>query len=50
MIKNFTLGTFMIMILGGVAAAQNVAGAWRLEEIKTTGVDGKAIRFSNPNM
>ena len=50
MIKNIVLGISLILVLSGVAAAQNVAGAWRLDEIKTTGTDGKSVRFSQPNM
>ena len=50
MIKNFVLGISLILVLSGVAAAQNVAGAWRLDEIKTTGADVKSIQFSQPNM
>lgn len=50
MIKKFVLGISLILVLSGVAAAQKVAGAWRLDEIKTTGTDGKPIRFSQPNM
>jgi hypothetical protein len=50
MIKNFVLGISLILVLSGVAAAQNVAGAWRLDEIKTTGTDVKSVKFSQPNM
>ena len=50
MIKNFVLGISLILVLSGVAAAQNVAGAWRLDEIKTTGTDAKSVKFSQPNM
>jgi hypothetical protein len=50
MIKNFVLGISLILVLSGVAAAQNVAGAWRLDEIKTTGADAKASKFSQPNI
>ena len=50
MIKNFVLGISLILVLSGVAAAQNVAGAWRLDEIKTTGTDVKASKFSQPNI
>ena len=39
-----------MLVLSGFAAAQNVAGAWRLDEIKTTGTDGKTFKFSNPNI
>ena len=44
MIKNFVLGISLILVLSGFAAAQKVAGAWRLDEIKTTGTDGKAVQ------
>ena len=50
MIKNFILGISLILVLSGVTAAQNVAGAWRLDEIKTTGTDVKSVQFSQPNM
>ena len=50
MIKNIVLGISLILVLSGVAAAQNVAGAWRLDEIKTTGTDVKSGQFSQPNM
>lgn len=50
MIKNFVLGISLILVLSGVAAAQKVAGAWRLDEIKTTGTDAKSVKFSQPNM
>ena len=50
MIKNFVLGVSLILVLSGLAAAQKVAGAWRLDEIKTTGTDGKSVRFTQPNM
>ena len=50
MIKNFVLGISVIIALSGFAAAQKVAGAWRLDEIKTTGTDRKTARFSQPNM
>ena len=50
MIKNFVLGISLIFVLSGFTAAQKVAGAWRLDEIKTTGTDGKASKFSNPNI
>lgn len=50
MIKNFVLGMCVILVLSGFAAAQNVAGAWRLDEIKTTGTGAKTAKFSNPNI
>jgi hypothetical protein len=50
MIKNFVLGISLILVLSGVAAAQNVAGAWRLDEIKMTGTDVKSVKFSQPNI
>ncbi len=50
MIKNFVLVISVTLLLNGFAAAQNVAGAWRLDEIKTTGTDGMTVKFSNPNM
>jgi hypothetical protein len=46
-IKNFVLGLLVTLALSGFAAAQNVAGAWRLDEI--TGPDGKTAKFTNPN-
>src|SRR4051812_19502060 len=50
MIKNFVLGLFVILVLSGSASAQKVAGAWRLDEVKTTGTDGKTSNFSQPNI
>ena len=50
MIKNFVLGLSLILVVTGFAAAQKVAGAWRLDEIKTTGTDVKSGKFSQPNM
>ena len=50
MIKNFVVGLFVILVLSGFATAQKVAGAWRLDEIATTGTDGKTAKFTNPNM
>ena len=46
-IKKLVLGLFVILVLSGFAAAQEVAGAWRLDEV--TGADGKAAKFTNPN-
>jgi len=40
----------VILVLSGFAAGQKVAGAWRLDEIKTTGADGKTAKFSQPNL
>jgi hypothetical protein len=48
MIKNFVLGLFVILMLSGFAAAQDVAGAWRLDEIN--GPDGKTAKFTSPNI
>ena len=50
MIKNIVVGFFVLMVLTGFAAAQGVAGAWRLDEIVTTGTDGKTSKFTNPNI
>lgn len=50
MIRCFLLGVAVIFALGGVAAAQNVAGAWRLDEAPMPGTDGKAVKFTNPNI
>ena len=50
MIKNFVFGLSVMLVLSGFASAQKVAGAWRLDEIKTAGTDAKAARFSNPNI
>jgi hypothetical protein len=50
MIKNLVLGLSLILVLSGVAAGQDVAGAWRLDEVATTGTDGKASKFSQPNI
>jgi len=50
MIKNFILGISLILVLSGFAGAQEVAGAWRLEEVVMTGADAKTSKFSNPNI
>ncbi len=51
MIRNFVLGLFAILVLSGFAAAQEVAGAWRLDEWTAPGaLDAKTARFSNPNI
>lgn len=50
MIKSFVLGLFVMLVLSGFVSAQKVAGAWRVDEIKTTGSDGKTAKFSQPNM
>jgi len=50
MIKNFVLGTFLILVLSAFASAQNVAGAWRLDEATMPGPDGKTAKFINPNI
>jgi hypothetical protein len=50
MIKNFVLGISLMLLLSGFAAAQKVAGAWRLDEIKTTGTNAKTSKFTNPNI
>ena len=47
MIRNFVLGLFVILVLSGFAAGQEVAGAWRLDEV--AGPDGKTAKFTNPN-
>ena len=50
MIRSFLLGIAVIFALGSVAAAQEVAGAWRLDEATVPGADGKTAKFSNPNI
>jgi hypothetical protein len=50
MIKNFVLGLSLILALSGFAAAQKVAGAWRLDEIKSTAAGAPSGKFTNPNM
>ena len=50
MIKNFVLGVSVMLVLSGFVAAQEVAGAWRLDEVAMAGADGKASKFSNPNI
>lgn len=50
MVKHFFLGLSAVLILSGFATAQKVEGAWRLDEIKMTGADAKAVKFSQPNM
>ena len=50
MIKNCVLATFVILVLSSFVAAQEVAGAWRLDEATMPGPDGKIAKFSNPNI
>jgi hypothetical protein len=50
MIKNFVLWISLILVLSGSAAAQKVAGAWRLEEATMPGPEGKVAKFTNPNI
>ena len=50
MIKNFVLGIPLMLVLSGFAAAQEVAGAWRLDEATLPGGGGKTAKFSNPNI
>ena len=50
MIKNFVLGISLILVLSGFAAGQRVAGAWRLDEIRTGGAEGKTAKFGQPNL
>ena len=49
LIKNVVLGLFVILVLSAFAAAQEVVGAWRLDDV-TTGTDGKTSKFSNANI
>lgn len=39
----------MVLVLSALAVAQNVAGAWRLDQIKMGGPEAKAVKFTNPN-
>jgi hypothetical protein len=50
MIKKLLFGISLVLLLSGVSAAQNVAGAWRLDEIKTSGPEAKSAKFTNPNI
>ena len=50
MIKNFILGISVMLMLSGFATAQNVAGAWRLDEIKSSATGVPSGKFTNPNM
>ena len=50
MIRCFLLGIAVIFALGGVAAAQEVSGAWRLDEATLPGGGGKTAKFGNPNI
>ena len=50
MIRCFLLGIAVIFALGGVAAAQEVAGAWRLDEATLPGPERKTAKFGNPNI
>jgi hypothetical protein len=50
MIKNFVLGVSVILVLSGFAAAQDVVGAWRLDEIKSSVAGAPSGKFTNPNM
>ena len=48
-VKNVAASLGLMVVLCGIAAAQSVAGAWRLDEIKPAGAEAKAIKFTNPN-
>ena len=50
MIKNFISGISVMLVLSGFAAAQKVAGAWRLDEIKSSATGVPSGKFTNPNM
>ena len=50
MIKNFISGISVMLVLSGFVAAQEVAGAWRLDEIKSTATGVPSGKFTNPNM
>lgn len=50
MMKTFILAISLIFVLSGFAAAQDVAGAWRLDEATLPGPDGKIAKFTNPNI
>ena len=50
MFRSFLLGIAVIFALGSVAAAQEVAGSWRLDEATLPGPEGKTAKFSNPNI
>lgn len=50
MIKIIAIAIFLVLVLCGLAAAQNVAGAWRLDEIRMgSSAEAKAVKFTNPN-
>lgn len=49
MIRKFALCVLLVLVTSGFAAGQTVAGAWRLDQIKTAGPDAKTIKFTNPN-
>jgi hypothetical protein len=40
----------MIFREPGFAVAQEVAGAWWLDDVTTTGTDGKTAKFTQPNI
>ena len=48
MVKSITLCILMTLAPIGFASAQEVAGAWRLDEIKAS--DAKASKFANANL
>jgi hypothetical protein len=50
MIKNFVLVVSLVLMLSGLTAAQDVAGAWRLDEATMPGPEGKPAKFTNPNI
>ena len=50
MIKNLVVVLSLTLVVSGFAAAQNVAGAWRLDEIKSAATCVPAGKFTNPNM
>jgi hypothetical protein len=50
MFKRLVLGLSLILAISSFAAAQKVAGAWRLDQATMPGPDGKVAKFTNPNI
>ena len=50
MIRKYLLCVTMLLMLGGIANSQRLAGVWRLDEVKTTGTSGQTTKFTQPNM
>ncbi len=50
MIRNYVLGIAVLLMLACAVSAQQVAGVWRMDEIKTTGTGGQTFKMTQPSM